>query len=73
MVWFGLPDWGNIVVRSHWGRLQAAPSNWLLPHCMCAGLFAEADADGSGALDRKEFRTVIRSVELGLSTSYAHF
>ena len=34
-----------------------------------AGLFQEADADGSGGLARHEFRTVIRRAELGLSTA----
>lgn len=33
------------------------------------GLFLEADADGSGGLDRREFRSVIRQAELGLTTS----
>ena len=32
-------------------------------------LFKEADANDSGGLDRKEFRNVIRSMELGLSTA----
>ena len=34
-----------------------------------AGLFKEADANASGGLDRKEFRNVMRSIELGLSTA----
>jgi hypothetical protein len=38
-------------------------------HGCPAGLFKEADANASGGLDRKEFRNVMRSIELGLSTA----
>ena len=34
---------------------------------LLSGLFAQADADGSGALSMKEFKTVLESAELSLS------
>jgi Ca2+-binding EF-hand superfamily protein len=33
----------------------------------CTGLFIEADSDGSGYLDKKEFSNVLNSAQLSLS------